>query len=77
MIASPAPPRQRTIVVHRPQGMPCPGLGWLLFVLLGGLLIFCHGCHGDEDDELFTSAAARHSAKSIENHPQSAILSRQ
>jgi hypothetical protein len=21
--------------------------------LLGGYLLFCHGCHGDEDNELF------------------------
>jgi len=28
--------------------------GLLLLVLLAGLLIFCHGCHGDVDDELFS-----------------------
>jgi hypothetical protein len=22
-------------------------------LLLGGYLLFCHGCHGDEDNELF------------------------
>jgi len=29
---------------------------WLLmggFMLLAGYLLFCHGCHGDEDNELF------------------------
>jgi hypothetical protein len=26
---------------------------WLALALLGGYLLFCHGCHGDEDDELF------------------------
>src|SRR5262249_22546571 len=26
--------------------------GVLLLVLLGGLLAFCHGCHGNEDDGL-------------------------
>ncbi|HEY7315667.1 MAG TPA: hypothetical protein VH643_40435 [Gemmataceae bacterium] len=26
--------------------------GWLGFFLLAGHLIFCHGCHGDEDNEL-------------------------
>jgi hypothetical protein len=26
--------------------------GWLAFLLLAGHLIFCHGCHGDEDNEL-------------------------
>jgi hypothetical protein len=35
-----------------------PGAGrgwirWLILALLGGYLLFCHGCHGDEDDELF------------------------
>ena len=29
---------------------------WLPLVLLGGYLLFCHGCHGDEDNELFASA---------------------
>ena len=26
---------------------------WLTLALLGGYLLFCHGCHGNEDDELF------------------------
>jgi hypothetical protein len=30
-----------------------------LFLLAAGLLIFAHGCHGDEDNELFTSAVSR------------------
>src|SRR6516225_2128671 len=30
------------------------GLVWLLFCLLGGYLLFCHGCHGDEDNELLS-----------------------
>ncbi len=29
---------------------------WAVFLLLGGYLVFAHGCHGDEDTELFTSA---------------------
>jgi hypothetical protein len=34
---------------------------WLVFCLLVGHLIFCHGCHGDEDNELCVppSPAAR------------------
>jgi hypothetical protein len=35
---------------------PISSGGWLLLVamvLLVGLLIFAHGCHGDEDHELF------------------------
>ena len=27
---------------------------WLTVILLGGYLLFCHGCHGEEDNELFT-----------------------
>jgi hypothetical protein len=27
---------------------------WL--ALLAGYLLFCHGCHGDEDNELFVGA---------------------
>jgi hypothetical protein len=27
----------------------------LLLLLLTGLLIFAHGCHGDEDNELFAA----------------------
>jgi hypothetical protein len=33
-----------------------PRRGWKLgvaFLLVAGLLVFCHGCHGDEDNELF------------------------
>jgi hypothetical protein len=42
-----------------PEGAPVPGKrfrwgGLLLLVLLAGLLIFCHGCHGDVDDELLS-----------------------
>jgi hypothetical protein len=28
---------------------------WAILLLLSGLLLFAHGCHGDEDTELFTS----------------------
>ena len=28
-----------------------------LALLLAGYLLFAHGCHGDEDNELFTAAA--------------------
>jgi hypothetical protein len=42
----PAPPRRR---------------GWIYVMaalLLGGYLLFAHGCHGDEDNELFAAARA-------------------
>jgi hypothetical protein len=29
-----------------------PGV-WVLLALLAGILIVAHGCHGDEDTELF------------------------
>jgi hypothetical protein len=29
------------------------------FVLLAGYLLFCHGCHGDEDNELFAAAVMK------------------
>ena len=34
-------------------------LGWLFWIAVAiavGLLLFCHGCHGDEDNELFGNA---------------------
>jgi len=30
-------------------------LRWLALALLAGYLLFCHGCHGDEDNELFAA----------------------
>src|SRR5579871_1900313 len=29
--------------------------GWFVAALVGGYLLFCHGCHGDEDDELLAA----------------------
>ena len=29
---------------------------WVVLALLAGYLLFCHGCHGDEDNELFVRA---------------------
>lgn len=37
------------------QSWPCAVMRWVALVLLAGYLVFAHGCHGDEDDELFTS----------------------
>ncbi len=54
--------RSGVMVPHARSGAPLweapprrPRWGWMLFLLcLGGLLIWCHGCHGeDHDDELF------------------------
>jgi hypothetical protein len=44
-------------VEERPQ----PAFGWFAWpalVLLAGYLLFCHGCHGDEDNELLANASA-------------------
>lgn len=27
---------------------------WFMFIGLATYLVFCHGCHGDQDNELFT-----------------------
>jgi len=38
------------------EGPRPPGFWWLVWpalALLAGYLLFCHGCHGDEDTELF------------------------
>ncbi len=55
--------------------------GWLGFLLLAGHLLFCHGCHGDEDNELCAplreKPEIRNSTSSISRDAQrSAILSR-
>jgi hypothetical protein len=36
---------------------------YLAAFLLACLLVFCHGCHGDEDNELFAATAAGSAAK--------------
>jgi hypothetical protein len=33
------------------------GWGWLAVLLLGGYLLFAHGCHGDEDNELIAGSS--------------------
>jgi hypothetical protein len=43
--------------------------GWLAFLLLAGHLIFCHGCHGDEDNELCVPPLLRE--KSETRNPKS------
>lgn len=40
---------------RKPTGVRWPFLGALL--LLAGYLLFCHGCHGDEDEDLFTTSS--------------------
>ena len=32
---------------------------WLAVLALGGYLLFAHGCHGDEDNELLAAAQGR------------------
>jgi hypothetical protein len=31
-------------------------LAWPALLILAGFLLFCHGCHGDEDTELLVKA---------------------
>jgi hypothetical protein len=45
-------PRQKTCLTHEPTGLAVFAR-WVAFVLLAGHLLFAHGCHGDEDHELF------------------------
>jgi hypothetical protein len=45
-------------LLYRPTPVPSrpPGTRrsrWAVLLLVAGYLLFCHGCHGDEDDELF------------------------
>jgi hypothetical protein len=41
--------------IAKPNRPPAPERGWLFWpmLLLAGYLLFAHGCHGDEDNELF------------------------
>jgi len=43
---------------RQPEKSPSPRRRWLWvgLALLAGYLLFCHGCHGDEDNELFIGA---------------------
>jgi hypothetical protein len=45
--------RQGRVATQCTQPVPQSGKPWLALVLLAGYLVFCHGCHGDEDNELF------------------------
>lgn len=38
--------------LRSPPGLPGRWL-FLVYLLLTGYLLFAHGCHGDEDNELF------------------------
>jgi hypothetical protein len=44
----------------RPPGFTW--VAWSALALLAGYLLFCHGCHGDEDNELLAQTSAVHSA---------------
>jgi hypothetical protein len=41
-----------------PQAVPRHSL-YVAALILAGYLLFCHGCHGDEDNELFTLTGMR------------------
>jgi hypothetical protein len=43
-----------------PPRLPAQTLRWFALGLLGGYLLFCHGCHGDEDNELLAAAGRQH-----------------
>src|SRR5947209_7498668 len=52
-----ARPWHRTGAATEREPPPLPRLPWRfgLALLLAGYLLFAHGCHGDKDNELFTS----------------------
>jgi hypothetical protein len=55
------PQRERSIrnSTASQDAPPSTWLHWLIWpalALAAALLLFCHGCHGDEDNELFVSA---------------------
>jgi hypothetical protein len=57
-VSTPTNPRLRRILWwENPSsaGFPPRPRSWKLaaLVLLTGYFLFCHGCHGDEDNELF------------------------
>jgi hypothetical protein len=41
--------------VCRTRLRPPPWLRWAGFLLLAGYLLFSHGCHGADDNELFAA----------------------
>ena len=42
-----------------------PWLAWPALALLAGYLLSCHGCHGDEDNELFARASDAAAAREV------------
>jgi hypothetical protein len=45
-------PRWHFGLVKKKQYAPRKQWRWFLVLILGGYLLFCHGCHADEDNEL-------------------------
>lgn len=48
------PGRSLGQAISAPSGLKQHGYRWPL-LLLAGYLLFAHGCHGDEDNELFSA----------------------
>jgi hypothetical protein len=45
------------IPARRPEARgPRHQWAWVVLALAAGYLLFSHGCHGDEDNELFTGS---------------------
>ena len=63
--ASPSPSGQ--IHDHRPETKPARGgwwWRWFVLVLLSTIVVWAHGCHGEEDDDLaFMVGNQRHAPK--------------
>jgi len=53
--------------IHPEARQPRSGsLLGVILLLLGGLLIFAHGCHGDDDTELFATDPGRLAPRLLE-----------
>jgi hypothetical protein len=47
------------------HGRRGPRICWAIFFLLAGYLLFCHGCHGDEDHELLVRLSAESQSQTV------------
>ncbi len=58
-LAPKIPPGEPMLLFHLCSHMRFAlGIRWLILLALAGLLVVAHGCHGNEDHELFAQAAA-------------------
>jgi len=59
-LVSPSPRERLSTCSEQVDNRERPPLGWLawpVLALLAAYLLFCHGCHGDEDNELLVQSS--------------------